>query len=139
MGEGESMTDKIEDKVMALPEKLKNNDMAHELIELPREINEKHSKILELDGSIIGKKALIELEENKLKREVYKDVTLTNKDKRDLALAEKVQESVEIIDLRDEIKKLSGEKELNDIQLKYLYNKFTAIKYLIRLLETLSE
>ena len=133
------MTDKIEDKVMALPEKLKNNDMAHELIELPREINEKHSKILELDGSIIGKKALIELEENKLKREVYKDVTLTNKDKRDLALAEKVQESVEIIDLRDEIKKLSGEKELNDIQLKYLYNKFTAIKYLIRLLETLSE
>jgi len=132
------MTDK-KDKVIELPEKLKGNDMAHELLELPQAIDDLHRAMAEQDREIGIKKLKIELEEDKIKKNVFFDEKLTNKEKRDVALKEKVMESVPIIELRSELNELIKKRETNEIQLKYLYNKFTSIKYLVRLLETISQ
>lgn len=118
-----------------LPEKLRGNDMAHDLIELPEEIDKLHKKIAEKDVEIGMTKMKIDLEEDKLKKSIYFDDKNTNKEKRDVALREKVNGSVEIIELKEKLKKSLNERDADEIQLKYLYNKFTAIKYLIRLLE----
>ena len=66
---------------------------------------------------------------------MFFDDSLTNKDKRELKLKEKVSESIEMIELNEKLQKSSKEKSSLDIQLKHLYNNFTAIKYLVRLLE----
>jgi hypothetical protein len=127
-----------ENKEMVLPEKLQSNDMAHELVELPKAINEFHLQILNEEKEIGELQMLIEIEENKMKREIVNDVSLSNKEKRDIALAEKIKDNADLIELKISVRKLIYQKDLNDIQLKYLYNRFTSLKYLIRLLESLN-
>lgn len=127
------------EKLIRLPKQLEDNDMAQELLQLPEELNHVHKAISELDFEIEETKAEIEKLKDGFEKTVFFDASLTNKDKRDVALKDKMYESIEIIELKQKLQKARKKKDEQEIQLKFLYNKFSSIKYLIRLFESITE
>jgi hypothetical protein len=125
----------IKENKILLPKTLQNNDLAKELVILPNALNEVEEKIIKKEKEIVETKFKIELIENQKKKIAFADEKNTNKEKRDLAIKEETMKDINYIEFNQKLINLLTDKDNLEIELKFFYNRFSSIKYLVRLLE----
>lgn len=121
------------DKDIILPDELKDNNIAKELSIMPKVLDEYNHKLLDIESKINELKLVIELQEDKIKKNTYFDEKLTNKEKRDITYKELLSSNTGVIELKQKLTKLLDEKNLIEIDMKFLYNKFVSLRLLVRL------
>ncbi len=115
-------------------------DMKTELLELPARIKEKELEILEKMTALEELKTDISVIENKIGLAVRTEPDLKNPGKmqftndflRDAETNKRLADDVEFHDKTQTIAFVRNSKELMEIELKFLYNSFSALKAISR-------
>ena len=105
----------------------------NKLTELPVNIRDLELDILNRELEIFSLKTIVSVQEINIKKKVYFDDKNTNKEKRDINMLELINSDVSIADVNRKIKTLLDMQDNKKIELKFLINVFTSLKYIVKL------
>lgn len=114
---------------------MNKKELIEKLSKISDSIRQYEKDIIDLIASIEELQLMIKLIEVDMKDLVYFDEQYKNAEQRNIAIIKKLQESKEYQDYENEIKVRKNKLKLLEVELKYMYNCFSAFKTIARLME----